>query len=310
MTTVETTRIGGRRLKLTNLDKLLWPRDGLTKADLIRYILAVGPIMLKFLSGRPLTVRRFPDGIDREGFYQKNCPAYAPDWIPTFTHEEDNNAGTRYIIAEELATLVWLANQGAIEYHPWMSRIDAVDRPDYAVIDLDPGIGASFDDARYVADLTQRWLDRLELRSFAKTSGATGIHIWIPLAPQYDFATTSQFIGLLGKLVAHDAPARVTTERLVRNRPPGTVYFDHLQNLPGKTIVAPLSPRPVDGGVISAPFGWYQLNSVHPKHFTIINHKEAALVAEQHANKLAHSNQTLEGALDKIRNLVYTGSYQ
>mgnify|MGYP001214721126 FL=1 len=309
MTTVETTRIGGRRLKLTNLDKRLWPRDGLTKGDLIRYVVSVGPTLLQFLSGRPLTVRRFPDGIDSEGFYQKNCPSYAPDWIPTYAIASEDGAETRYIIAEELATLVWLANQGAIEFHPWMSRIEAVDRPDYAVIDLDPGAGASFDDARYAAVLTKRWLDRLGLRGFAKTSGATGIHIYIPLAAQYDFATTSQFIGLLGKLVAQDDPARITTERLVRNRPPGTVYFDHLQNLPGKTIVAPLSPRPVDGGIISAPFAWDHLDSVQPKWFTLINFAEAATVAAQLAYALTHFRQTIEGALNKVRALVYSAPY-
>lgn len=308
MTTVETVRIGGRRLKLTHLNKLLWPRDGLTKADLIRYIISTGPTLLKFLSGRPLTVRRFPNGVDHEGFYQKNCPDYAPDWISTYTVIGDDGTETRYIIAEELATLVWLANQGAVEYHPWMSRIEAIDRPDYAVIDLDPGAGASFDDARYAAALTKRWLDRLGLRGYAKTSGATGIHIYIPLAPRYDFTTTSQFIGLLGKLVAQDDPVRITTERLIRNRPPGTVYFDHLQNLPGKTIVAPLSPRPIHGGVISAPFGWDRLDTVQPNGSTIIDFAQAAAMAEQLVYALTHARQTIEGVLDRIRALVHNAS--
>lgn len=305
MTTIETTRIGGRRLKLTNLDKLLWPSDGLTKGDLVRYIILVGPTLLKHLSGRPLTIRRFPNGIEDKGFYQKNCPTYAPDWIETFSVLSDDGDVTRYIVPNELATLVWLANQGAIEYHPWMSRTEAADRPDYAVVDLDPGEGATFEDARYVASLTKRWLDRLQIRGYPKTSGATGIHIWIPLDPIYDFSTTSQFVGLLGQLVAQDDPARITTERLVRNRPVGTVYFDHLQNLPGKTVVAPLSPRPLPGATISAPFAWEQLQTIRPERITLRRPEEPLAAAEQFSAHVRDVQQSIEGALGKIRNLVH-----
>jgi len=261
--------VGGREIELTNLDKLLWPEDGITKADYIHYVFMVSHLLLPELEGRPLTVTRYPDGIDGEGFYQKDCPDYAPDWIPTYpVMSPEGDKVTRYILPQEPAALVWLANQAAIEFHPWMSRAESPDTPDYSVIDLDPSEGATFEDVKLVARLVRELLDSLGLASFPKLSGATGIHVYVPLEPKYSYAVTSGLAGYVGKIVAEALPDKATNERLVKNRGP-RVYIDHLQNLPGKTIVAAYSARPLPGAPVSIPFDWDELDAVHPSRFNV-----------------------------------------
>lgn len=262
--------VDGRTVELSNLDKLLWPEDGITKADLIHYVFTAAHLILPHLEGRPLTVTRYPDGIDEEGFYQKDCPAHAPEWIPTFPVPSKDETGkvTHYILANEPAALVWLANQAAIELHPWMSRAERSLHPDYLVIDLDPAEGATFADVRLVARAVKELLDHLGLLSFPKLSGSTGIHVYVPLEPKYTYGQTSAFAGYVGKVIAAALPEKATNERLVKRRGP-RVYVDHLQNLPGKTIVSAFSPRPLPGAPVSVPFSWEELDQVSPEQFTL-----------------------------------------
>lgn len=260
--------VDGRPIQLTNLEKPLWPMDGYTKADLIRYHAAVAPILLPHLAGRPLTLTRYPDGIDGESFYQKDSPGYTPEWIRTFpVFSKDSNRIIRYIVAEEPATLTWLANQACIEIHPWMSKTNAPEHPDVAIIDLDPTAPAGFEEARWMAFQTRRVLDEMGLTGFPKLSGATGIHIYIPVMPRYTYAITSGLVGVIGSVLSQRFPHQATNERLVRNRK--GVYIDHLQNLPGKTIVAPYSPRPLPGAPVSTPVTWAELERVRPEAFTL-----------------------------------------
>ncbi len=274
--TRQPAQIGARQLELSNLSKELWPGEGITKADLVAYYLAVSARLLPHLSGRPLTFTRYPDGIAGGMFYQKDTPAYAPAWLPTFpVHSEDADRDIRYLLAEEPAALAWLANQAVIEIHPWMSTTAHPDNPDYAVIDLDPAAGATFADAVEIAGLVKLLLDKMRLVGFPKLSGATGVHIYVPLAPRYTYRITSQFVGYLGELVVQAYPAKATNERLVRKRD-GKVYVDHLQNLPGKTIVAPYVPRPRPGAPVSAPVAWQELARMQPDSFTL--HKVQAVL--------------------------------
>lgn len=297
--------LGGHRLTLSNLDKELWPGDGLTKWDLIMYMATVGPELVPHLRNRPLTVVRFPNGILGHSFYQKDAPGHTPDWIASYPVVADDGERTiRYILANDVPTLVWLANQGAIEYHPWMSQTDRPEYPNYAVIDLDPSEGATFDDAREVAAVAKAWLDRLGIRAVPKTSGATGIHIVIPIEPIYPYSVTSRFIGLLARLIEMEIPGRVTTERMVKNRPLGTVYVDHLQNLAGKTIVAPFSPRPRPGAPVSAPFPWSKLQTVEPHHFTLRNPGDLLGYGREYAAALS-ARQRIERALESVRSVVF-----
>lgn len=293
--------IGGIKVPLTKLDKLYWPADGITKGMTLQYFARVGAAMVRHLHNRPLTVVRFPEGVEGEGFYQKDAQRHTPEWIPTYPVVTSETARTtRYILANHVAALLWLANQGAIEFHPWMSTIERPNSPTYAVIDLDPTEGAGFEDAREVAGLAKEWLDRLGLIGIAKTSGATGIHIQVPLTPIYTYEVTSRFVGLLGRLMEQTMPRRITTERLVRKRPRGTVYVDHLQNLPGKTIVSVYSPRPVPGAHVSAPFPWEELHRVQPDWFHV-REPELVLKWAQVYDTIMASRQRLESALARLK---------
>jgi bifunctional non-homologous end joining protein LigD len=291
--------VEGKELTLTNLDKPLWPKEGLTKGHLIKYLIDLAPAIIPHLYNRPLTVVRYPDGIEGQFFYQKDCPDYAPEWIKRYpVFSSDSGKLTNYILANSTAALVWLANQGSIEYHPWMSPIDR-SSPDYAVIDLDPGKEASFQKVKEAAYLAKLWLDRLGLESFPKTSGSEGIHIYIYLQPVYTYKVTSRLVGLIGKLMEKDHPRLITTERMVQKRPKQSVYVDHLQNLPGKTIVSAYSPRPHPKGTVSAPFTWDQLFKMDPSEYTIADpHK---LMQPWPDKPLNNCRQRLDRAIEVLR---------
>lgn len=293
-------RIDERDLELSNLDKVLWPDVGITKGDLIRYYATVAGRLLPHLAGRPLTLTRYPDGITGSMFYQKDTPDYAPDWLTTHTVSSiSSERQIRYALAEEPAALVWLANQGAIELHPWMSTVDRPDCPDYAVIDLDPAEGATWADVAEVATLMKVALEKLGLVGFPKLSGASGIHIYVPLASRYTFKQTSEFVAYLGRLLVQVYPEKVTSERSVKKRG-SKVYVDHLQNLPGKTIVAPYVPRPIAGAPVSVPIEWSELGLVTPQQFTLC-HFDTVLRRPTEFDTMYHLQQSLDHILPLLR---------
>ncbi|HEY8418768.1 MAG TPA: non-homologous end-joining DNA ligase [Limnochordales bacterium] len=259
--------VDGHVVRLTNLDKVLWPQGGYTKAHLIRYYTQIAPVLLPHLRDRPLTVTRWPDGVDGESFYQKNAPAHTPPWVRIHRVESDEKP-IDYILAEDTATLVWLANQAAIELHPWLSKATQPDNPDVIVIDLDPDPPAGFAEARRVAFIVKEVLQRMQVRGYPKLSGATGVHICIPVAPRFPYSVASRFAGFIGRIVADLVPTLATVERRVKQRQ-GRVYVDHLQNLPGKTIVAAYSVRPRERPTVSMPVTWTELEDCEPEDFTI-----------------------------------------
>lgn len=269
-------QLDNRQLRLTNLEKPLWPRfanDGtsqpaLTKAELISYYLEVANYLLPHLRDRPLTVTRYPNGIEGKSFYQKQCPEHAPEWVQTFPVPGTEKI-TEYIVCNDRPTLIWLANQAALELHPALWRIDKPEYPDVVVIDLDPAPPAGFQDAIEVGQLVQRLLEELRIQGFPKTSGATGIHIYIPVDRVYTFEQTRDLAGRIGKLLLEVMPEKVTTERMVKDRT-GKVYVDHLQNLAGKTMVAPYSPRLRPGGPVSTPIRWDELSGCQPDEFNLL----------------------------------------
>ncbi len=297
--TTQSVDVEGRTIEVTNLEKLIWPKEQVTKADLIHYIFMVSHLLLGHLRDRPLTVTRYPDGIDQEGFYQKDCPEYAPEWISTYpVIGSEGEKVTRYILANDTPTLIWLANQAAIEFHPWMSRIHTVQFPDYVVIDLDPNDGVTFDEVREVAAFVRDALSEISVQSFPKLSGATGIHVYVPVEPRYTYKQTSQFAGFIGKLAAKAMPSIATNERLVRNRG-RRVYVDHLQNLPGKTIVGAYSPRPRPGAPVSVPFEWSELPTIDPRAFTLRDF-DAILKRPLSFQSMYSAAQSLDHILERI----------
>ncbi len=265
-------KINKRRVKLTSLEKPLWPEDNLTKYDLIHYFTEAAPFLLPHLKNRLLVVQRFPEGISREGFYQKNCPEGAPEWISTFTFAHRENKITSYIIANNIETLIWLGNQSAVELHPWLSSTERLDCPDYAVFDLDPTDVSTFNWVKETAVVVRGVLNEIGLDCYPKTSGATGLQLYVPLEPVYTYREVRNFTEKVCRKVNKVIPHITTIERKVERRQ-GKVYLDYLQNVQGKTIASVYSPRPLDGAPVSAPVSWEELKkpNLAPSDFKIKN---------------------------------------
>jgi bifunctional non-homologous end joining protein LigD len=262
---------GGRQLKLSNLDKLLWPDDGITKRDLIRYNAAMAPYVLPYLRNRALTLQRYPDGIGRTGFWQKQVPAYAPDWIDCWPwRSKATSESTDYLLAGEPATLAWAGNEAAIDIHPSTFEIGAPERPTWALVDIDPGRQTTWDEVLLLARLYRTALDHLGLKGFAKLSGQRGIQVWIPIRPSYSFDETRDWVAALSRTVAGAAPNLVSWKWEKASRD-GLARLDYTQNAWNKTLVAPYSVRPVAGAPVSAPIAWDELEDpeLRPDRWTL-----------------------------------------
>jgi len=260
--------VDGNDVKLTNLDKVIWP-EGLTKAHLVKYYSDVAPYILPHLYNRPIVMKRYPDGLDGEPFYQKECPDYAPAWIKRQPVEHSEKV-VNYIICNDKATLVWLANQACIEMHAWLARMESLETPDLAVMDLDPAEGASFADVLEIALLVRRVLDKFEIKSFPKTSGASGLHLFVPVKQVYSWRQVTGAMKYIAELVAKAYPDKATVERKVEKRA-GKVYLDYLQNGRGKTMAFQYSLRPLPGAPVSTPLYWEEVErgNIRPGQFTI-----------------------------------------
>jgi len=257
--------IQGRELTLTNLGRALWPEDGLTKGDLIQYLIQMAPLILPHLRDRPLVLTRYPSGIHGDSFYQKNTPQTAPGWLNTFAYAGPRSERTvNYVLCDHPAVLAWLGNQAAVEIHPWFSRTQDVEHPDIAVFDLDPVEPAGFDDCREVALVVREALSSFGLQAWPKTSGATGLHLYVPIEPRFTYREIAATVGRISDAVHQMKPGVTTRVRTVAGRPPGTVYLDHLQNVLGKTLAMAYGPRPGPGAPVSAPITWDEVLTVSP----------------------------------------------
>lgn len=258
--------IEGCDVKVTHLDKKLWPEEGITKGDLIEYYIRVWPYIRYYLEGRPLSLVRYPHGIEGEFFYHKDFPD-APPWVERL-EVRHHGKPVHYVMVNNPATLVWCANLGSIEVHPWLSKNPALNRPTYAVFDLDPMEPCGLAEAVEVALAIKTLTERLGLYAFPKISGATGIHIYLPIEPLYEFSQTAEFVRSLSEVVVKAMPDVATNERSIIARG-GRVYIDYLQNLKGKTIASVYSVRPFPGARVSYPCGWDELADIDPYDYTI-----------------------------------------
>ncbi len=302
-------KVDGENIALTNLNKVLWPPKGkrvaMTKRDLIRYLVLVSPYLLPHLKQRPMNLTRYPDGIEKPGFYQKHWSTELPTYVPTVRlYSADNRADQDYIMVENLPTLVWLGQLAALELHPWLSRItpepdasglptvltgseDVIDAsvlnyPDFIIFDLDPYIYSGkegpreepelnrkgFERVREVAFALRNILEGLSLTSFIKTSGKTGLHIYVPVMTHYSYDFIRKACGTIGQFLSASVPGAITLDRTVERRT-GKIFFDHNQNGRGRTLAAPYSPRPTYLATVSVPITWDELGSVYPTDFTI-----------------------------------------
>ncbi|HXI45301.1 MAG TPA: DNA ligase D [Candidatus Acidoferrales bacterium] len=272
-----TWSVGGRELKLTNLDKVLFPPkpgdpepDGskpkrgalpapVTKRELVRYFASIAPAMLPHLADRALNLHRYPNGPAAQGFWQKNVTD-APAWVRTWREVgvEDRKPNV-HVVADEAATLAWLGNQAAFEVHAWTTRLDEPTHPSFALIDIDPGEATTWDETLELARLFRAALDHLGVRGYPKTTGRRGIQVWVPVVPQYTFRQTSDWIEGLSRAVGSAAPKLVSWE-WAKDRRGGKARLDYTQNASIKTLVAPYAVRPADGAPVSTPIAWDELD--------------------------------------------------
>jgi bifunctional non-homologous end joining protein LigD len=257
-----------RPVRLSNIDKPFFP-DGYTKGDLIQYYASIAPALVPHLQDRAIVMARFPDGAADDFFYEKQAPGHQPDWMPLASiHSGHRAAPIDFVTARDTESLMWLANMGCIEIHPWLSRVTSVDKPDFAIFDLDPAEGATWQQVVEVAKLIKVALDQMGLTGYPKTSGATGLHIYVPLDPVYEYARVRKFVESVGRLLVAANPDEITMEWDIPKRA-CRVFIDHNQNVGGKTIASVYSVRPRPGAPVSAPILWSEVEEVHPNDFTI-----------------------------------------
>jgi len=263
-------KIKGHELKFTNLSKIYWPEDKVTKRDMFNYYYQVAEYILPYLKGRPQSLNRFPGGIHGSSFYQKDVKGKAPDWAETFPYENGEGEKKEYLVGTDEASLLWMASLGCIEMNPWFSRVQSPDNPDYCVIDLDPD-KHTFDQVVEAALETKKVLDAINVPSYCKTSGSTGMHIYIPLNAKYSYEQSQMFAKIVVNLVHNQIPEYTSLERMVAARK-GKMYLDFLQNRPGATIAGPYSLRPKIGATVSMPLHWDEVKpGLKMKDFNIFN---------------------------------------
>jgi bifunctional non-homologous end joining protein LigD len=267
-----TWNVLGRELKVTNLDKVLFPGDPpVTKRELLAYTAQVAPVTLPYLEDRPLNMHRYPNGVEAKGFWHKQRPDHAPSWLRCWENPDaDEGETTAYVVPDEPAALVWAANFGALEWHPWTSRAESPHEPTYALIDLDPGERTTWDELLTLARLHRTALDHLGVTARAKVTGRRGIQIWVPVVPGYSFDDTRAWVERLSRTVGKVVPELISWKWEVKARK-GLARLDYTQNAINKTLVAPYSPRPAAGAPVSVPISWAELDDpdLRPDRWTV-----------------------------------------
>ena len=246
----------GRQVRLTNLRKLFWPDDGITKGDLLRYYAAVAPALLPHLRDRAMVMKRYPDGAMGKCFFMKRAPTPRPDWIETCTIAHRSGNVIDFPMVQDLASLLWIVNLGCIDLNPWYARCDDLQRPDYLHVDLDPVPGATFDDVCAAALLVREALETLGMDPLVKTTGSSGMHVYVPIVRGPTQKQVWSFAKELALAVAADHPRQLTAVYRIAERPRGRVLVDYNQNAWGRTLASIYSPRPKPRAPVSTPVTW------------------------------------------------------
>jgi bifunctional non-homologous end joining protein LigD len=268
-------KVNGNELKFSNLGKAFWPEEKITKRDLVNYYYQVAPYILPYIQDRPMSMYRFPNGINGKSFYQKDVTGKAPDWIKTFPyHSNDKDQDRNYMVCTDEASLLYMVNLGCIDINPWNSRVETEDNPDWCVLDLDPDTTNTFEQVIITAQMVKQVLDSTGIPGYCKTSGSTGIHIYIPLGAKYSYDQSQLFAKWIAIQVQEQLPDFTSIERMTRNRK-GLLYIDYLQNRPKATLAAPYSVRPKPGATVSMPLHWNEVEKgLQLRDFTILNAME------------------------------------
>jgi bifunctional non-homologous end joining protein LigD len=297
-------KIGKHVVSLSHLDKIYYPDDGVTKGDLLTYYYEVSQYILPYLKDRPLIMKRYPNGITGQSFHQHDVDE-VPEYVRTIKLDVVEGHTVNYVVCDNLPTLLYLSNIGAIERHPWHSRTKKLDRPDYFIFDLDPGEDTRFGAICKLAISAREVLERLGLACYAKTSGSRGIHIYVPIKPVYSYEQVADFAEQVAGLIARENPATATVERALNKRLRGQIYVDHMQNARGKSVVAPYSVRPKPEATVSAPLEWDEVKrkKITPQNFTIGNILKRLERKGDLFKEVLQNRQSLAEALERIQEL-------
>ncbi len=296
--------IEGHTMRFKNLNKVFYPKEGYTKGDLINYYAAVSEWLIPHWKDRPLSLRRYPDGIEGEGFFQKNAATGFPDWVRLETLIAEDHKERTQVVGDGKALLVYMANLGCIDQNPWMSHVQTLDNPDFILIDLDPS-ECSYDRIVEAAQFIRRKLDLLELTGYPKTTGGDGMHIYVPLQPVYSYDQSRSIAEILARLAAAERPDLFTMPRSVNKREKGRVYFDFLQNARGKTISAPYVPRAYAGAPVATPLEWREVApGLRPGSFHIRNAIERFSRVGDLFSGVLTNLQRLEPAMERLERML------
>ncbi len=265
-----TLKIDKHNVHLTNQNKIYFPKDKITKGDVVDYYNRMYKYILPYIKDRPESLRRNPGGIEEEGFFQKDASADTPEWVKTVPiYSESVNKEINYIICDDRATLLYLNNLGCIEINPWFSRLKKLDNPDYCVIDIDPSPKNKFEQVIDAALAVKEVLDKAQANCFCKTSGATGLHVYVPLGAKYSYEEAKDFSHLVAMMAQELLPKTTSLERNLTKRG-NMIYMDYLQNRRGQTLACAYSLRPKPGATASAPLQWEEVRKgLHPSQFNI-----------------------------------------
>lgn len=301
--------VNGHELKFTNLSKTFWPKEKITKRDLINYYYQAAPFILPYLKNRPQSMNRHPNGITGESFYYKDVTGKAPDWVETYLyHSETDHRDRNYLVAMDEASLLYMASLGCIEMNPWNSRVGLEEFPDWCIIDLDPAKN-TFEQVIEAARVTKEVLDSIGVPSYPKTSGSTGIHIYIPLGAKYTYEQSKEFARVIARLVHEQIPEFTSIERIVRNRK-NKMYIDFLQNRPQATVSAPYSVRPKSGATVSMPLHWEEVKKgLKMTDFTIFNALERMKSEGDIFKPVIGKGINMEKVVKKLSGMVESGSH-
>ncbi|MDP9495568.1 MAG: non-homologous end-joining DNA ligase, partial [Actinomycetota bacterium] len=260
-----------RPIRLSNVDKPFFPDDGYTKGDLIQYYSSVASVLLPHLAGRPISMSRYPDGIGGPSFYEKRAPGHQPDWMRTVPVPSDSQGGIiEFLLADSREALMWFANMGCVEVHPFHSTFENLDFPDYAIFDFDPSEGSVWDQVVAAAKLLEIALRQLGLTGYPKLSGSRGLHVYVPLEPVHDYSRVRRFVGEVGAYLAAANPEDITMEWDKPKRK-GRVFVDHNRNAFGQTVASVYSVRPRPGAPVAAPLSWEEVGTMKNGDVTIAN---------------------------------------
>lgn len=263
-------RFGVHEVTLTHEQKEYFPKNHITKGDLIAYYIRIAPLVLPLVKNRLISMQRFPDGIDHQGFYQKNAGDYFPEWITTKTLANQDHTKVKYIIINNTETLIYLANQGCITPHVWLSRTTQVNNPDRMIFDLDPAGEVKFARVRWVARQLKKMLEKDHLTPFVMTTGSRGLHVVVPLEPCYSFDEVRAYARTIAQQLLHEYPSFITLA-LNKDERKNRIFIDILRNSFGATGVAPYAVRALPGAPIATPFFWHELLKMTPQKYTIKN---------------------------------------